>query len=454
MRYLGCWLVAALFGLIAATPVHAQEHPPATDAESGLEVLFNEMFDFFLRERLNLGEGFHASHYFPAAGIAEQALAPALSNLVSGNVASFPLSATQVGIELDFSTGVPVRVIDRQGPIFAQNGQTLGKNHFSAGFNYTHLNLSQFRGNELDELTFTFTHEDFAAPEGSSDNILGDIPTERDLVIIRPRLEMTAGIAALYASYGILENLDVGIALPIVTVQARGVAEADVNSWTLENTGRASHFLGGTSEAPVLEASHRYEESDTYLHAIALQAKYQLPLASRFETAVSLDIRIPTGTRERMLGEGALGWYVGFIGSGDFDIANPHVNILYNRRGVSWASDRVAYAVGFDRKVTSGLTLAVDLLGDIALNQDRTVRLYDPAQGPTTPLYYSYPGTPVDVPLSNVEDREHDNTLHFSAGGRIAFTESVQALVNIIVPLSSGGLYATVVPTAGLSVIL
>ena len=453
MRHHGCWLFAAiLFGFVAAPSANAQD--PPTQAESGLEVLFNDMFDFFLRERLNLGEGFHADHYFPAAGIAEQALAPALSNLVSGNVASFPLSATQVGIELDFSTGVPVRVIDRQGPIFAQNGQTLGKNHFSAGFNYTHLNLSKFRGDELEDLAFTFTHEDFAAPDGGSNTVVGDIPTERDLVIVRPRLELTAGIAALYASYGILDNLDVGIAFPIVTVQARGVAEANIDSWTLENTGSAAHFLGGTSQAPVLEASHRYEDSDTYLHAIALQAKYQLPLASRFETAVALDIRIPTGGRERLLGEGALGWYVGFIGSGDFDIANPHVNILYNRRGVSWASDRVAYAVGFDRKITPGLTLAVDLLGDIALDQDRTIRLYDPAQGPSTPVYFGYPGTAVDVPLSNVENREHDNTLHFSAGGRIAFSERVQALVNVIVPLSSGGLYASWVPTAGLSVIL
>ena len=444
-------IVALVLGCIMNVPVLAQEHE-ATGAESGLEGVLNEMFDFFLRERLNLGEGFHSSHYIPAAGIAQQALAPALSNLVSGNVASFPLSATQVGIELDFSTGVPVKVIDRQGPIFAQTAQTLGRKHFSAGFNYTHLNLTQFRGGDLDDLTFTFTHEDFA-PDGGS-GIVGDSPTERDLVIIRPRLGLTAGIAAIYATYGILENLDIGIALPIVSIQTRGVAEAFVESWTLDNLGSASHFLGGTAESPVLDASHRYEESETYLHAIAVQAKYQLPSQSGFDSAILLDVRIPTGGADRLLREGSLGWNVGIIGSGSFDLANPHVNILYNNRGAEWDSDRISYAVGFDRRLSPGVTLVLDLLGDVALNQDRTIRLYDPARGPLTPLYTSYPGTPQDIPLSNVEDRDHDNTLNLSAGSRIAFSPAIQALVNVIVPLGSGGLYATWIPTAGLSVIL
>ena len=436
-------------GLIA--PVCAQDHEEPA-AGSGLELVLNDMFDFFLRERLNLGVGFHANHFFPAASIAQQALAPALSNLLSANVASFPLSATQVGIELDFSTGVPVKVIDRQGPIFAQTGQTLGRKHFSAGVNYTHLSLTRFRGMALDDLTFTFTHEDFAGEGGNG--IVGDQETERDLVIIRPRLELTAGILALYASYGILDNLDVGIALPIVNVQAKGVAEAFIESWTLENLGGARHFLGGTAESPVLDAARRYDESDTYLHAIALQAKYQLPFRSSFDSALLLDVRIPAGSKDRLLGKGATNWYLGLITSGSFDLVNPHLNLVYHGRGQNWESDRINYTVGFDRRLTPGVTVAIDLLGDIAVNQDQTIRLYDPVQGPITPLYTSFPGTPRDIRLSNVEDRDNDNSMNLSAGTRVAFSPKVQALANIIVPLSSGGLYATWVPTAGLTVIL
>ena len=446
-----CLLLVLVLGSAVSTLAFGQE-PEPVETDSGLELLLGDMFDSFLRDRLNLGEGFHADHYFPAATTAQAALAPALSNLVSGNVASFPLSATQVGISLDFSTGVPVRIIDRQGPIFAQTGQTLGRNHFSAGVNYTHLNLTQFRGGELENLIFTFTHEDFANPSG--EGVVGDTPTERDLVIIRPNLELTAGILAIYASYGILENLDVAVAFPIVNVQARGVADAEIESWTLENTGEASHFLGGTEETPVLEASHRYEASETYLHTIALQTKYQLPLEGRFETAALLDVRIPIGSRDRLLGEGALNWYAGVIASGDLDLLNPHINLLYNGRGAGWDSDRLAYTIGFDRRLSPGVTLALDLLGDVVLNQDQTIRLYDPARGPVTPVYNEYPGTPRMVALSNVEDRDHDNTMNLSAGTRIAFSREVQGLVNVIIPLSSGGLYATWVPTAGLTVIL
>lgn len=451
MKYVAAAIaLVCTFTLCFVPSSHAQHGDLSGD--SGLERVLNNMFDEFLRERLNLGEGFHASHYFPAASVAQEALAPALSNLLSRNVATFPLSATQVGIVLDFSTGVPVRVIDRQGPIFAQTGQTLGANHFSAGANYTHLNLSRFRGGKLDDLTFTFTHEDFAPSGGSG--IVGDEPTERDLVIIRPHMELTAGILALYATYGVLENLDIGVALPIVTVQTSGVAEATVDSWTLENMGEARHFLGGTAESPVLEATHRYDESETYLHSVAVQAKYRFPLGGNFDSGLLVDVRIPTGSTDRLLGKGALNWYAGLIASGDLNLLNPHVNVIYNGRGESWDSDRVSYAIGFDRPVGAGVTIALDLLGDVAVDNSQTIRFYDPARGPVTPLYTSFPGTPRDIPLSNVEDRDHDNTLSLSAGTRVAFSEQVQALVNVLVPLTSGGLYATWVPTAGLTVIL
>jgi hypothetical protein len=244
------------------------------------------------------------------------------------------------------------------------------------------------------------------------------------------------------------------VALPIVTVQASGVAEAFVESWTLENLGAARHFLGGTQENPVLDATHRYDESETYLHSVALQAKYQLPFRSIIDSAVLLDVRIPTGSTDRLLGDGAFNWYVGFITSGAFEAINPHLNIVYNGRGENWESDRINYTVGFDRRITPGVTLAVDLLGDIAVDEGATIRLYDPVQGPVTPLYKNYPGTPEPVRLSNVEDRDNDNIMNLSAGTRIAFSPKVQALANVIFPLSKGGLYATWVPTAGVTVIL
>ncbi|MFW5972491.1 MAG: hypothetical protein ACOCTG_00750 [Bacteroidota bacterium] len=442
-----CLVVALLIG----TTVSARGQHTETPA-SGFERILYDMFDFFLVERLNLGEGFHASHYIPAATIAQQTLAPALSNHVASNVASVPLSATQVGIVLDFSTGVPVKVIDRQGPIFAETGQTLGRNNFSAGINYTHLNLNRFRGLALDDLSFTFVHQDFAGDGG--DGTIGDQETERDLVIVRPHLELTAGILAIYASYGILDNLDIGVAFPIVSMQARGVAEATVESWTLEHTGLARHFLGGTPENPVLDATYRYDEAETSLNAIALQAKYQFPFDGWFESAALLDVRIPTGNSGRLLGEGATNWYLALIASSSLQVLNPHVNLIYNARGASYDSDRLAYAIGFDRVVVPGVTVALDVLGDVTLNTDQTIRLYDRAQGSSAPVYFEWPGTPRNIPLSNVEDRNHDNRMDLSAGARNAFSPEIQAVVSLMVPLSSGGLYATWVPTAGLTVIL
>jgi hypothetical protein len=55
------------------------------------------------------------------------------------------------------------------------------------------------------------------------------------------------------------------------------------------------------------------------------------------------------------------------------------------------------------------------------------------------------------VRLSNIPDRENDNLFSLAAGVRYAPTDVFMVFANILAPLNTAGLRASVVPTIGAS---
>jgi hypothetical protein len=56
-----------------------------------------------------------------------------------------------------------------------------------------------------------------------------------------------------------------------------------------------------------------------------------------------------------------------------------------------------------------------------------------------------------NIPLSNIPDRNNDDTYSLSTGFKFAPSDHSIILANILVPLSDGGLRASVIPTVGFS---
>jgi len=430
------------------------------NANAQLNTVFSNVFDEILARRLDTTGvvSVHGRHFFPAAALANSELTPALNSLVSSNVSSFPLSSTSVGVTFDFSTGLPVSITESMGPIFAETGRTLGKGKFNVGVNYSYLNLSTFRGLATEDMRFTFTHQD-VPPLG--DTLGAANSNESDLIDVTMGMRVRASIFALFATFGVLNGLDIGVAVPVVNISLKGTAVATINSYTYARLGLANHHFGiGTDPYnPILETRVPYNQSATGLGDIALRLKYSVLRSADVDIAALLDVRLATGKKEDFLGTGKTNFRLSGIISRKIADFTPHLNVAYERRTADFESDQFVYAAGFDNKVLSGLTFAFAVLGQVSLNNDKTIKLF-----PGTATVIDLPGTSAsppagsrsvrDVQLSNIPDRSNDNQTSASFGFRFAPSERVIFLGNILIPLNDGGLRASVAPTVGVSISL
>ena len=190
---------------------------PVTSLQAQLSTEFSRVFTSIIGSNDEFGaldfpgttEG-HKGHFIPESQGAVQNLTNSLNKLIAGNVASFPLSSTSAGVTFDFSTGQPIGIRESLGPIFAETGKTLGKGKLNFGLNYTYLTMSRFRGVNTNDIRFTFLHADV-----NESGILGDLNAESDLLSVQLGLDVNASIAAFFGTYGLTENLDLGVAIPL-----------------------------------------------------------------------------------------------------------------------------------------------------------------------------------------------------------------------------------------------
>jgi len=228
-----------------------------------LNRVFTNIFDQVLKNDLTLSPGEHGLHFIPAADEANAALTPALNALISHNLASFPLTASVAGITIDFSTGLPVPIRGSLGPIYAERAETIGAGKINFGVNYTYLDLAKFRGIRTEDMRFTFTHAD-VQEDGEP---LGDLSQgEADVIDFALGMDLNATIFAFFATLGITNRFDIGIAVPVIDINMSGEAIATLDG----PTARVLH------EFPIGSFSDTvpYNESATGIGDIGLRLKY------------------------------------------------------------------------------------------------------------------------------------------------------------------------------------
>ena len=422
---------------------------PGGKAEAQLNNVFNTVFQTILKDRLILSPGGHANHFLDAAAEAESVLVPALNGLIVSNISSFPLSATTPGVSFDFSGGQLVAVQEGAGPIFADRATTIGKGRFNIGFNATYLDMSRVRGVATDQMRFTFTHKDV-----NGDGILGgadaDAATESDVIDVTMGMNLTAEIFAFYAAWGVTKNLDVGVAIPLISIHMSGTANATINSYTYAANGSASHFFGGTATSPVLETSVPYDERATGIGDVVARLKYCILRGSTLDLGALVNVGFPTGKEEDFLGSGKMDALFALLASKKIGDFSPHLNLGYEWRKADFQSDRVVIRGGFDHRVLQGLTFAADFLGTVDVNKSEAIKLYP---GTVSIVEAGQNGGQVvrTIPLSNIPDSDNDNLYNLSVGFKYSPSQEFLVLLNFLVPLNQAGLRASVAPTVGMS---
>src|SRR6267143_2009292 len=346
----------------------------------------------------------HADHFVPSANADNGSLISFISSAISQNVGNLPVSATSGGSTFRFEAGVPVPTSGSPGAVFGERAPTLGRGRVFVGANINRLHFETLRGVSLHDIEMTFTHENVTGP--ACDSIVGQsctpygVPThENDVIDLRLTLDLDMTVTSFFVTFGLLDRVDIGVAIPIVSTSLRGTSDAQIVPF---GGTAAQHFFGGTPANPELSTSRFVEGSATGVGDIATRVKVSVTQTERTTFALLGDVRVPTGSADDLLGSGHIAARGLGILSARFGAFSPHANIGYLFCGGSSQNSAVLAAVGFDHV------------------------------------------QPTNIPT------ERDDVINGSFGFKFVTHSGIILVANTLWPLNRGGLRPNVLGTAGL----
>ncbi len=413
----------------------------AADLRDQLDGIFKTVLD------LHLSPGSHGNHFKTDNSAVNKQIRDALTSYISGNLSSFPLSSTGAGLTFDFSSGVPVAATTSAGPIFTERAQTLGKKVLNVGMNFTHMPLTRIRGIKTQDIKFTFLHEDELG------NGMGDDPNEFDTIELQMKMDITANVAAMYATYGVSDKLDVGLAVPFISINMKANPTSRINSHTLEMFGYANHFYDTTALGdPILTLTPpAIDESATGIGDIALRAKYMLAKSEKTVVSGLFEARLATGDEKNFLGTGDASYKFGVLVSGSEEGYIPHMNLTYNIHSSAFQRDQVNIGLGYDYRLGQKFTLVAEWLGNLEVGEE--IKAYQFPGAVSISTISSPTGNPVvsrTVSPTNIPNYKSDNINNASFGLKYAASSSVLFMADVLLPTNSGGMRAEWVPTIGI----
>jgi|SRR5215217_7289449 len=421
-------VLSVLLVLPAATPLRAQT------LQEDLTSLF-VFGDCGTPLCLDVDPAVHGSHFIEAIQTGGANVLSFVTNAIGVTVANAPVSAATSGAVWGKSeAGLPVRTATSAGPVFTERVQTLGKGHALIGVNASFFDFTTIRGVPLNDLSFNFTHED------ENGDGLGNPLFENDIIAVRTDLNVNLVTITGVLTYGLLDGLDLGVAVPFVHTSISGLSQATITPF--DNT--IPHRFG-TEANPSLTATADANGSATGLGDVAARLKARIAQGERFGFGVLGEVRFPTGKEEDLLGTGeysARGLGIVSARYGDF---SPHANVGYRYRGGEFQNDAFLAAVGFDHLLAGWATLAADIIsewqvGDAKLLQPEPVVINTPVGT----------GTSARVVLpSNIPERRDDFVLG-SLGFKFTSESGITVVTNALIPVRRGYLQPDVALTAGL----
>jgi hypothetical protein len=355
----------------------------------------------------------------PVSAAADLADALIITQAVGSQLSTFPLGSSAGGFSWTFmpGTGTFSRTTESFGPLFAERALTVGRRRMNVGMNYQYTSFDTFEGLSLRDREIVF-YTPF------SSNVIGED---------RLDLQLSTQTFSLFATYGVTDRLDIGVAVPIVHVSLN----ADLRFRLLTAAG---------TRIGTLEESTRGGGSATGFSDIVARVKYRALDLKGGGVAAGVDLRLPTGDEENLLG--IPGTQVKFYGifSMTAGRVSPHVNIGYTVSNGTDAvddptsvflepPDEFAYAAGVDVAVMPRLTIAGDLVGR-AIQDVPTLEFGQVGLGPQFEEF-SLAGTATL------------NQLLGSVGVKFNATGNLLVSASVLFPLTDGGLRPKVTPVIG-----
>jgi len=359
-------------------------------------------------------------------GPAFDALADALADTAARNL---PIIAASAGFTYRYNPELEVfeRTSDTLGPLFLERPDTLGRNKFNFNVSYQYVELNEFDGESTSSLAAR--NPLIARVTDAAGNLTGFTANR-----LRYDFDLTSHIIGFSFTYGLLDNLDVNLFVPLIDT----VFDVTANRTQVATAGPDLVF----SPQPRGFAPATLDGSKFGVGDILLRAKYQLPRWAWMRSAAGLQLRLPSGDQDN------------FQGTGDFEASpflyastlvwgrvEPHANVGVDLRTDDVDRSQARYGLGVDVDVTKRIGIALAFLG-----RDEFKRS-SPA-GETSFLHLT-PAGPRQEPVLGLDFHRKD-FFDFSFGARAVVWRQIMVFANGIYALNDDGLRNdTIIPTVG-----
>ncbi len=417
LRMATAGLCAGLIATGGVTPAVAHDdgtvHPHG--ATGNLRDLVSDLYS---GDGITLNAGFHEAHFLSSA--AEEL--NDLSNVLASNIGAFSFNSSVSSITFDLQLGVPVRSQESLGPLFAERASTIGKGRVNLAASFASFDFKQLDGVDLDSLTISLDHSKVNENTGAPFNA----PWDSDTIDLNLDLSIDQKVLALYGTYGLTDRWDVGVIVPLVSVEASVTSTAVLNTTLCDPTlfNPANNFQCVPTTAangvpvhtlPPSFAAMDSNSGDAFgVGDILLRTKYNFiggadePLS----LAALGQVALPTGDESDLLGTGSPAVMGMLVASGSFGPINPHVNVGYEYfTDDDLDRSNARYVVGVDVAPRENLGVSLETIGRF---EDDGDNFFDLAIGAKWAVNDSLPlAASVLLPLNRDEGLRPDFVVTF-----------------------------------------
>jgi hypothetical protein len=339
-----------------------------------------------------------------------------IADLVGLEVSTAPIGSSAGGFTFTFdpATRSFTRAAPSFGPMFGERAITAGEGRASFGINFIHTTYDTLDGIDIGDGSLqTAVLRSGAAP----------------LFTGAAQLTITTDTVVLFANVALNSWFDAALAVPYVNLKVDGTHQI------------ADLLTEGSASAKGLGD-------------VALRAKIRLYQQDQGGVALGVDLRIPTGDKEAMLGAGVARTLVSGIWSATRGSLSPHASFGFEywsdpfqvydplqQARVDAGRHGVAYDGGIEWAGSDRLTVNGELMGRVIQDGGRLG-------------YRELPllGNPFGIRSASVASVDPRGLHRVSAAGGVKWNFAGTALLtaNILLPLNDAGLRDKLTPIVGL----
>lgn len=353
------------------------------------------------------------------------------ANIADTAARSLPTISASSGFTYKYNPAIEAfeRTSDSLGPLFLERPDTLGKGKFNANVSFQYVQFDSFDGEDLGHL------------EGKNPVVLalssGGVGVGAEAHRLQQRIKLQNYVTAFSLTYGILDDLDVNVLLPVIaTNMDLGVRDTLV--------GTAASVDGPFDPAGPTTTSGQSHGNSVGIGDVLLRTKYQLPVADWLHSAIGLQLRLPTGSKANFHGTGAVEVSPFFVASTRlWDRVEPHVNlgVDYNTKNVSRSSARYGVGVDVDAHPRVGLSLGFLGRSEFGESAPKSATLFRHLQAD---------GSVQQQQLFGLDFGRKD-FFDLSFGVRVVVWKNIMLFANGIYALNDSGLRNdTIIPAGGI----